>query len=193
MRISRLFVRFVPLVLPLMLGSGCVTKGLWANGNLEAWNQPADKTNLRLYEEPNRKDLLVVYDEYKERSGATHARAYWLNENEERLEQRRTPDFVSTNSALHLTAVPVFVTPPDATNRPAELYALFTTSEQSFTLYSGCREIRCYRLPQYNDGKGKVEKAVLTPLAITADLSIVGGILGYAYLQGLANEYNPSY
>ena len=191
MKLSRLFARFISLALPLVLSSGCVTKELWTNGNLEAWNQPADKTNLRLYEKPNRKDLLVVYDEYKERSGATHTRAYWLNKNEEHLEQRRTPYFVSTNCAFRLTAVPVLETPP--ANRPAELYALFVANEQSFTLYSDHGEISCYQLPQYNDGKGKVEKAVLTPLAITADLTIVGGILGYAYLQGLANDYNSSY
>jgi len=38
-------------------------------------------------------------------------------------------------------------------------------------------------LPFYNDQKGKVEKFALTPLATAADITIVGGFLGYCWLH----------
>jgi hypothetical protein len=193
MKASRQLARLVFLALPLILGSGCATKALWTNGNLEASNEPADKANLRLFTDTSRSDLLVVYDEYSERSGITHTRAYWLNQNEKRLEKNGAPYFVGTNSIRHLRAVPMFDALPESTNSSAELWALFTTTEQSFTLYFGHREISSHRLPHYNDRKGKVEKAALTPLAVTADLTIVGGIIGYAYLEGMASGYNSSY
>jgi hypothetical protein len=36
-----------------------------------------------------------------------------------------------------------------------------------------------YTLPVYYDGMGKMERLVLTPLAATADLTIVGGAVVY--------------
>lgn len=178
----------------LLFGSGCVTKALWTNGNLEAWNEPTDDANLRLFEGTGRKDLLVVYDEYCERTDVTHTRAFWLNANEKRLEQRRMPDFVSPNSALHLSAIPVFDALPKREEPPPEFfYALLNTNEQSFALYSNSTQIGSYNLPEYDDGRGKVEKAALTPIAVTADLTIVGGFIGYLWLEGMASSGSTWY
>lgn len=189
MKITRQILSLLPLLLPLLLGSSCATKALWTNGNLEAWNEPADDTSLRLFQSANRKDLLVVYDEYSERSGATHTRAFWLNKNEERLEERRAPRFVSAHSAHDLSPVPVFKLLREP-SEPPMFYALFTTNQESFALYSGAAEINSYNLPSYNDGRGKLEKAALTPLAVTADATIIGSLLWLeAGLPGVrANE-----
>lgn len=43
-------------------------------------------------------------------------------------------------------------------------------------------------MPFYNDQKGKIEKFALTPLATAADITIVGGVVGYWYLDGLARS-----
>src|SRR5215471_10326068 len=96
-------IRAASLLL-LLSGSGCATHALWSNDRLESWNEPAPKANLHLFDAGGQKGLLVVYDEYSDRHGTTKTRAYWLNENQKRLEQRRTPYFVSTNSSLHLAA-----------------------------------------------------------------------------------------
>ena len=61
-------------------------------------------------------------------------------------------------------------------------FMITATNGQSFTLYSEGGISATHSLPFYNDGKGKVEKFVLTPLASTADLTIVGGVLGILYL-----------
>lgn len=187
MKISRELLRFSPLLLVLALGNGCVTKALWENGNLEAWKEPATNPNPRFYEGRRQKDLLVVYDEYSERRDATRTRAYWLNENQERILQRRRPDFVSTNAALRMPALPVFDQLPKVTNRPP-LYVLLGSDRQSFTVYSATEPLVSCGLPVYNDGKGKIEKAALTPPAVTADLTIVGGFLGYFWLEGFAQS-----
>jgi len=192
MKISRKLLRFSPLLLALALGGGCATKALWDGNAFEDWNEPASNGRISLYEGGKPTDLLVVYDEYSERRDATHTRAYWLDQNEKRLRQRRKPYFVSTEAALHLSAVPVFDQLPEGTNLPP-LYALFETNRQSFTLYSVTEPPSSHDLPDYNDGKGKFEKAALTPPAAVADVTILGGFLGYFYLQGMASGYNSSY
>ena len=63
--------RFSPLLLALALGSGCATKALWDGNAFEDWNEPAADPNLHLYDGGKHADVLVVYDEYSERSDAT--------------------------------------------------------------------------------------------------------------------------
>jgi hypothetical protein len=187
---KRMIGSFLPLLL-LMLGSGC-TVALWQNPNLEAWNTPANDPHLHLFQAQPHGDILVVYDEYAERSGTAHTRAYWLNENEKLIENRRAPHFVHTNSVFCLPAVPVFPSPPDRTPVPAT-YAMADISGQSFTLYSDNDPPASHDLPHYNDGKGKVEKFFLTPAAMTVDATLLGAMLGYVCLEGMASGYNPSY
>jgi hypothetical protein len=180
--------RLLPLLL-LTFGSGCATKALWTNGNLEDCREPASPVNLHLFDAKQKNDLLVVYDEYSERSNKIHTRAYWLDENQSRVDQQRAPHFVNTGLTGHLPSVPVFYgSTSNGTDLTPTFYAVVATNNESFTLYSGDREIGSHDLPVYNDGKGRVEKVALTPVAVTADLSIVGGYLGYYFLCGLVQS-----
>lgn len=175
--------RILFFLLPLTFGSGCVTKALCDNGGLEAWREPASPVNLHLFDAKQKNDLLVVYDEYSERGNKIHTRAYWLNENQARVNQRHAPYFVNTNLSRDFSSVPVFYSTPGATNRTLILYAVVETNKQSFTLYFNDGEIFLHDLPVYNDGKGRVEKVALTPIAVTADLTIVGTIIGSWYFS----------
>lgn len=178
-------------VLSLLLlasGSGCATKALWDNGNLEAVKEPAGDVNLRLFAAQRRNDWLVVYDEYSERSDTTHTRAYWLNENQTRVDQRRAPHFASTRLTRDLSPVPVLESASTDTNRVLTEYAVIETNRQAFTLYGRAGQISRHDLPTYNDGKGRVEKIALTPVAATADLTIVGGYLGIYFIYALAQS-----
>lgn len=175
--------RFLLLLLLLPLGSGCATQALWNNENLEAVKEPADQPNLRLFNAKQHDDLLVIYDEYSERNDGIRTRAYWLNENQARLDQQRAPHFASPGLMQELSSVPVFYASPGETNWTFALYAVVETNRQSFTLYYNNGKISRHDLPTYNDGKGRVEKIALTPVAVTADLTIVAGFLGYIYLQ----------
>ena len=195
MKVTRQSLTLLPWLLCLAFGSGCATKALWDNSSMEAWNEPANDANVHLYDGGKRNDMLVVYQEYSERTGKQHTRAYWLNENQRRLDECHMPDFVSTNYALHLLPVPVFNARPERVDFSAGSYALLGANQQSFTLYSEGGQIVSHDLPVYNDGKGKLEKAALTPVTVTADLTIIGGVLGYFYLAELcgADTSNSSY
>jgi hypothetical protein len=174
-------VQFLFWLFPLIFGGGCVTKALWENGGLEACREPASPVHLHLFGETNN-DLLVVYDEYSERSDKIKTRAYWLKKNQTRVNQQRVPHFASRRWQRHLPPVPVFDLIPAETNGTLTLYAVVQTNQQSFALYSGNREIGSHDLPVYNDGRGKFEKIALTPFAVTADLTIVGGYLGCIWI-----------
>ena len=167
----------------LSFGCGCATHALWDNQGLEAVKEPADKPNLRLFDAKRHDDLLVVYDEYSERNDGIRTRAYWLNQNQARVDQRRAPHFVSPGLMQKLSPVPVFYATSGETNWTFALYAVVETNRQSFTLYYNNGKITRHDLPTYNDGRGRVEKIALTPVAVTADLTIVAGFFGYLYLQ----------
>ncbi len=137
--------------------------------------------DLHLYESQKRNDFLVVYQEISERNDAIHTRAYWLNKNETRISRQHAPVYTSKKSVDDLPAVPVYYSIPDTSGQG--LYAVYETNQESFTLFSGEREMGTYQLPDYNDGWGRVEKVALTPFAVTADASIVCGYLAYCWAQ----------
>lgn len=189
-------VQFAFGLLLITLTNGCVTKGLWENGNLEAWNQPAANPNLHLFAAKPPGDLLVVYDEYSERRDVTRTRAFWFNENEKLLTERHMPHFSHTNSAAGLASVPVLLTSTNQSKSPPLPYAIVDMTERSFTLYLNNGDTASYDLPYYNDGKGKVEKFVLTPAAVTADATIVGSFIGLLYFEekyGNGTYWYPTY
>jgi hypothetical protein len=182
-------VKYVALFSPLLLGlagGGCMTSALWENDDWEAWKQPADKPHLQLFEGDPQTNLLVFYDEYSERNNGIHTRAYWLKENQTKVDEHVRPHFASFSAKNHLPSVPIYYDPiPAGMTLPPGLCAVVATNQQSFTLYVDNRVIGSRLLPIYNDGKGRTEKIALTPLAVTADASIVGpaiaGLLAYWY------------
>ncbi|HEY4414992.1 MAG TPA: hypothetical protein VGO57_04795 [Verrucomicrobiae bacterium] len=167
----------VTLLLPLLiLNNGC-TAHLWSSRELDGWNQPLTGPNLRLYDVKQEKDFLVVYDEYSEYHNAIKTRAYFLNQNEERIQERHAPQFVSTKLAAGLPAVPVFLSPDIlATNQI--LYAVADSNNPpSFTFYWGNKEFDSHQLPVYKDGMNTAERVALTPLTLAFDVTVVGGII----------------
>ena len=182
--------QFSPLL--VVLAGGCATKALWDNGRLEAWKQPADALNLSLFLPNPPTDLLVRYNEFSERNDSVHPRAYWVNQNEKALEEGRAPHFTRPGSTAGLTVVPVFYGPiPFGACLPGGWSAAVSTNKQSFRLYHGGQLVARHDLPVYNDGKGGIEKAAMTPIAVTADLTIVGGVVGWFMLEGWADSPVP--
>jgi hypothetical protein len=164
------------LLLPLLTG-GCATHALWTEAQLDDWNEPATDSKLQLFDASRQKDFLVVYDEYSERHDSTRTRAYFLNQNEKRVEQGRKPHFVSAQLSRELPLVPVLQTLPLAnTNFLPTVYAVISTNKQSFTIYSSEQRTN-HDMPVYNDGWGRTDRIALTPVAVVADLTIVGGFL----------------
>lgn len=175
------------LLLPLLTG-GCATNALWNKTDLDAWNEPAQNADVHLFDARHKKDFLVVYDEYSERHDSIHTRAYFLNQNQKGVAQGQKPHFVNARLSHQLPPVPIFQTLPESNpNFSQTIYAVISTNRQSFTIFSG-RQKTDYSLAVYNDGWGRRCRMALTPIAVVADLTIVGGGLGYLFLAGMAES-----
>ncbi|HEX4263265.1 MAG TPA: hypothetical protein VH597_02915 [Verrucomicrobiae bacterium] len=170
----------------VMLGSGC-TIALWHNDIIDSWNEPATDSHVRLFQSQPPEKILVVYTEHCGHKDAMRTQAYWLDENRKQPERHQAPHFVSTNSCTGLTAIPVFLSPPEPPNLPP-FYAVTATNGQSFSLYSGKTKTASHNLPSYDDSTGEVEKVLLTPVAVAGDLTIIGGVIGYIYVGGLGGN-----
>ena len=95
---------FILLPLGLLFFSGCMTHKLWTESKLDSWNEPMPQPNLRLFQALNRSDVLVVYEEFSERSEVAQTRAFFLNENKKALAQHTRPHFVPTKLAAGLAS-----------------------------------------------------------------------------------------
>jgi hypothetical protein len=166
------------LLLPLLTG-GC-TGLLW---HYTDWtDRPAINPNLRLFQAGRQKDLLVVYDEYAERSKTVQPRAYLLYKNQERVAQSQCPHFVGIRMAQGLPAVPVFQdSMPLETNSLPGLYAVVSTNTESFLVCSNHQTVSSHNLPMYTDPAGVAERNALMPFAVTVDVSLVAGAI-YCWL-----------
>lgn len=175
------------LLLPLLSG-GCMTSALWNKTELDAWNQPANPSHLKLFDASQRNDYLVVYDEYSERRDGTRVRAYFLNQNEPCVAQGRKPHFVSPKLAREWPPIPVLSQLPlESNQQPSVIYAVIATNQSSFAIFPGGPATK-HELPVYNDGWGRTERIALTPVAVVADLTIVGGVVGCLFIYGLAES-----
>jgi hypothetical protein len=174
--------RWLQAMLPLLLlgvADGCATQQSSTNADSDAWNTPADKSNLRLFDVKSRGDFLVVYDEYSRLHDSVHTRAYFLNQNERRILQDRAPHFVSINLAAGFPAIPVLNrSPSSGTSQIQKLFALMATNEPSFTIYEGNRDLGSHQLPVYQDRKGTYEGDAATAVRVTTDAAISGGAIG---------------
>jgi hypothetical protein len=178
----------VLLLLAVAAVPGCATHALWAEANLGTWHQPSSDSTLRLFSSGQPGELLVLYQESCEPHDARRTRAYWLYSNASRIERQKQPKFVKIDSARGLEPVPVFsATKPSPLPAPA-IYAILSTNKLWFTLYSSDTFVGSFALPVYRDGMGKMERIALTPLAVTADVTMVGGaigaVAGYMYVSG---------
>lgn len=178
---------FLLLLTLLLSQSGC-TYALWTDGTLDAYREPAPTPNLRLYESQKQSDILVVYGEYSDRYDSTHTRAYWLNQNESRIENDHAPAFARKLTMDHLSPVPIFYSLPEKPDLKGNLYAVCYTNQNAFVLYSGNHKIGSFNLPVYKDRWGTVEKVALTPMAVTADVSVVSAVAAVYMAYGMAQS-----
>jgi hypothetical protein len=159
-------VRSVSLLLVIAAGlSGCATSELWEKGAFDGFNEPARPTNLGVFETPG--DWLIVYDEVSEKNGRIRRRAYYLNRNQDLVNRRKKPQFVSASEA-------------DAFRSAS---ALLSSDGRQFTIYDGSTEIGTYELPIYPAPSGRVKQILLTPCTLVVDATVAGAILGLYWLQ----------
>ena len=167
------------LALVPLLAGGCMTHKMWTEGKLDEWNEPAAQVNLRVFDAEAKKDFLVVYDERSDRHDTIQTRAFFLNQNLERLNEKRAPRFVDPGMTTRFTALPLWYGSAFVeSNAPARPFVLAGTNSESFTLCLTDGQPEKYHLPVYADNIGDYERVALTPVTVTLDLTIIGGFLG---------------
>lgn len=170
-----------PIVLVLgccvVLGSGCATRALWEEGQFTRFREPASRSNLEVFQWSDSK-VLVVYDEEADDGTRQKRRAFWADLNVEPPDNPMRPQFVRTESVNNLRRVPMVEVPT------ANDLCVVTNNAREFTLFKDGEKVWLYPLPVYDDKSGRVKQIALTPLTILADITIVGGVIGFYWVGG---------
>ena len=188
---------FALLTALTLLASGCATENwestntLWEKETFARYYEPASPANLHLFYSKERKDVLVQYDEVRVADGKIQPRYYWLEPNATRISQGQRPHFVSAKESAGL--VPILITEAPTNSIPSvQLYAVTGTNEGLFTLYSGKSEGDPYELPNYIGPSRRVKQVLLTPLAVSADATVLSAVAAYYSLPGLLEGLSGS-
>jgi hypothetical protein len=177
-------LRLVALAFVVLCASGCATSALWEEGRFAQFHQPAKPSNLELFKGQQQR-VLVVYDEENEETGNRRRRAYWAEANALPPENPFRPEYVAIKRKERLAAIPIGAAPT-----LNDFSAVATNDTRAFVLYREGRELAVYDLPVYEDRSARTKQVALTPLAIVADITIVGGILFvYVAAQGGLNGW----
>lgn len=183
----------IPLL--TLLTSGCstirdstLTGRLWESRSLCV---PSAEPDVKVYRRPDNSDVLITYDELRERNDEIRRRAFFFKPNLKRLEQHRKPQFVVLAVVDEMKLIPVILVtnniPP-----PEPIVARLSPASQSFTLVWDGKEHGPYDLPVYVDEASETERALLTPLMVTGDIiiavAIVAGIAGLVVLYAYASS-----
>jgi len=163
------------LMAQAMLLAGCATSKVWEDGQFARFHEPATPSNLLLFESSQRGAVLVEYDEWRDGDDLSRRRAYWLDQNTARLQAGRKPRFIRARRDADLSPLPAVEAPTHVEVPGAHQHSII--SNQAFVLYSGENKIGAYELPVYADASGRVKQIAITPIAVAADLTIVGGFL----------------
>ena len=170
------------LVVVLLFGTGCATQAVWQEGQFSRFHQPAKPSNLQVFEGKDSTKILVVYDEETDESDRRWRRGYWAPLDAAPPENPFRPRFVARKAAKGLRRVPISGAPGER-----ELSVVTTNETQAFTLYRDGLEVWLYKLPVYEDASGRAKQVALTPVAVLADLTIVGG---YLFLLAWSGGFN---
>jgi len=172
-------VRLLALVALCHLCSGCATAYLWKSSSLADFNEPAAKPQLRVFEAPAQNDFLAVYDELRV-NASIRPRAYLILANRERTSAARKPQFVKTPNLNTLKPVMLFGAGQQAVSADGQPVVRMLTSHR-FALQIGANEVGQFDLPVYKSAGSTPERILVTPLAITADATVIGGFMAILY------------
>jgi hypothetical protein len=160
-----------------------LTYRLWDDRAFARFNEPADDAHLQLFQSARTNDVLVQYDEVREKNEKVRVRSFFLNRNLERLEGGKKPRFVSPREADNLQPIPL-VSALAAADNSHSLIGVVSSHGHEVTLRDQDRVLATFSLPVYETAGGKVERVILTPVVATCDVVIVGVVAGVvlAYL-----------
>lgn len=174
-----------------------MTYNLWDGEMIESFHQAALPSNLALFQPTNSTDIIVQYDELSPWWDSVRRRTYYLDENEQRIQGRKKPVFVSatvTNQALPIPIVTDanFTLNGAASSTERLPCAIRYGEENVFTIaYANGTTEGPYHLPGYRGMTGNMKLAGFTPVTVTADASVIIGIAAWIYLSAWAQSGAP--
>jgi len=171
------------------LGAGCVTHALWEEKSFHAADEP--RLNLSLV--PPANDILVEYVEQYGETAKTRPRAYWLFAYTLRQKEKTKPAFVHPDATLERVPVPLLRGLEGTNSLPAGYCALPLAYDQGFYLWKDGQQVGRFDLPIYfARPRATAGRIALTPLAVAADVVIVGTVVGAVvtiiYLESLPDS-----
>ena len=163
--------------------SGCITSALWETTSADRW-EPANKSNLRLYQTADHKDVLVRYDEALKRNAAIKkSRAFLVFANQHKLDAGKKPSFLSARGAAKIQSTPLEIVPSidSHSGKNEKILATISSDGSNFTLVSNGRAIGPYDLPAHITTSGKMIRFIMTPPAVVGDATICATFLAPFY------------
>src|ERR1043165_6556347 len=158
-----------------ILPTGCetardssMTGRLWDEGGVNRC-LPALKPNTKLYRTADGKDVLVTYDELREKNDSVRRRAFFFNPNVRKLEDRKKPKFIDPARIPELSLVEI----PEVggtNDLPREtIFVKLSADGQEFTLIWSGADLGPYALPVYLDPGSETKRLLLTPVTAAGD------------------------
>jgi hypothetical protein len=172
--------RLLLLTLPVSLLTGCVTGALWEDGAFARYHQPASPPKVQLLDCRAKQDVLVLFDEVRDTDGRLRRRAYWARENASRIGVWRAPRYFPGPVDPDWPSVPVFLSGnASGAANTSGMHAVLAADGRAFTLFSPGVNPMVFDLPVYRDASGRAKQVLLTPLAVIADVTVVGAVVAF--------------
>jgi hypothetical protein len=166
-----------------------MTHALWTCELAESFHEPSSPNRLALYDAPDRREVLVQYDELSPWSDSPRPRAYFVREGCARVGSDKKPRFVALTVANGLSPIPLCNKHQVASTveSASGTYAVTSTNNNLFTIVRTKGHAQCsFELPRYRGATGDLKLVLLTPVTLVLDASIVGGVAGYWCLAAAA-------
>ncbi|HKS36870.1 MAG TPA: hypothetical protein VJW76_06765 [Verrucomicrobiae bacterium] len=190
---SQRFVAGLLIVCLTIASTGCesvrdssITGRFWDFGGVNRC-LPAPQSNVRLYRTSDSHEVLVTYDELREKDDSIRRRAFFFRPNLRRLEGGKKPKFVDPASIEELKLVQVLEATDTSTPGDAEIVATVSDDGQAFTLHWAGTQLGPYDLPVYADPGNGVRRFFLTPLIVAGDVIVV--VVVVVVVAGIAVAY----
>jgi hypothetical protein len=187
----------------VVLTSGCstvedysLTYKLWNNGEMRTFAEPAPNPHVAFYADTQNYDVLVQYDEVCEQSDTIRRRAYFLQQNAERVRMRKKPRFVNPQLPTTMNLIPLKEGSSGQTNLAATaslVAAVSSKGKDEFVLVRNGMTEGPYALPTYVASNANFMRVALTPVAVAGDTVMVGLVASFAaayiYAAGTIHSY----
>jgi len=161
----------VALAFVALWTSGCATSAVLNSGPKQY--RPTNPANLALGQRKDTQQILISYDEQSEAYRKPVRRAFWIDPQAEPSSRADKPQFVEPRHAKGLQPI-TLVEQPLAAGYSA---VLDKADPAKFTLYFDGEKLWQYTLPTYEKPRLTLKESALLPLAIAADLTIIGGVV----------------